>query len=204
MATPPTGPINNLRYLSLIPSANNQRPLFLAFVAALVQASVDQQNVMLSLPSLFDIDVAVGDQLDKLGAWIGVIRNLNQEVDGVSVLPDASYRILLKLFIAQNNWDGTIPGMYSIWNTVFAAEGYQILVQDNQDMSMFVVFLNPPTDLLILSILTQGYFLLRPAGVEIIGYFMPSVPGIPAFGFDVENSTVSGFDVGAWVEAIVV
>lgn len=176
----------------------------MAFVAAICQASVDQQNQLLALPDKFNIDIAVGDQLDKIGAWAGVSRNLTQEVMGISVLPDASYRVLIKLFIAQNQWDGTVPGIYSIWNTLFGSLGYQILIGDFQDMTMAVLFVNPPADLLILAILTQGYFLLRPAGVLIIGYFEPSIPGSPIFGFDVESSTISGFDVGAWAVPVVV
>jgi Protein of unknown function (DUF2612) len=191
-------------YQALVTSEHNLRPNFMAWIAALVQPFVDEQNVLTSFPIIFDIDVAVGDQLDKIGQWVGVSRNLPIEIMGISTLPDASYRILLKLFIAMNQWDGTVPGIYTVWNTVFAAEGYQILVDDGQDMTMFVVFLNPPTDVVILAILTEGYFLLRPAGVRISGYFEPSVPSIPLFGFDIEDSMVSGFDVGAFVVPIVV
>lgn len=391
MATPAT-------YLSLITSEHKNRPLFMAFVAALIQASVDQQYVMGTFSSLFDLDLAVGDQLDKLGAWIGVSRNLsaaisvttyptetqlatdtfvranenpldptkwtvatgfgalqiisdaccpalpsgecsevytgvsfppdqwaqipmplipageapvfvairsnvsnddsyfmsiaqptpgqiavglwlavgseeieiqgdyvgpaatgvpiligaqgslifvqvngftvlsavdtnvtsgapsldmesvgapesscqvngfvagkfNSVTESITSLDDDQYRVLLKLFVAMNAWNGTIPGIYTIWNSVFAQEGFKILVQDDEDMTMVVVLLNPPTDLVILAILTQGYFLLRPAGVEINGFYQPSLPisAVPIFGFDAENATVSGFDVGAWM-----
>jgi Protein of unknown function (DUF2612) len=174
----------------------------MALVAALCQGSVDQQNQLLNFSDIFDINEAVGDQLDKLGAWVGVSRNLNQVILGVSTLPDTQYAVFLKLFIAMNSWDGTVPGIYTIWDTLFAPQG-SILVQDNQDMSMAIVFQNPPTDLLTLAILTQGYWLLRPAGVLMVGFFEPSVPGDPLFGFDVENSTISGFDVGAFVIAVV-
>lgn len=190
-------------YLSLVTSEFT-KPKYLAMLGVFCQAQVDQQNLANSFPSLFDVDLAVGDQLDKLGQWVGVSRNLSQTILGVTVLPDASYRILIKLFIAMNAWDGTIPGLYSIWNAILAPSVGGILVQDGQDMTMTVVLLTPPTALLILAILTQGYFLMRPAGVFITGFFEPSVPypATPLFGFDVENSTVSGFDVGAWVIAI--
>lgn len=118
---------------------------------------------------------------------------------GITVLDDDDYRILLKLFIAQNQWDGTTPGIYDAWNSIFASEGFQILVGDNQDMTMVIVLLNAPTNIVILSIVTQGYFLLVPAGVLLEGFFEPSIVGIPIFGFDVENSTISGWDVGAWM-----
>jgi Protein of unknown function (DUF2612) len=192
-------------YLKLITSEHNQKPNYVAFISALIQATVDQQNNMQGFPALFDVDTAVGDQLDKIGVWVGVSRILNQTVNGISILPDNSYRILIKLFIAMNHWDGTVPGIYSIWDTIFSPEGYKIIVQDNQDMTMFVVFLNPPSDTLILAILTQGYFLLRSAGVMILGYFQPSLGGVPIFGFSsFENSLIAGFGHGAWLQRITV
>lgn len=193
-------------YTGLITSEHNLRPNFVAFVSAICQPSVDQQNQLLAFPTIFDIDNAVGDQLDKLGEWIGVSRNLMQEVMGISVLPDAQYVILLKLFISQNQWGGTVPEIYNIWNTVFAAEGYKILVGDDQDMTMFIVLLNPPTDLLTLAVITEGYFLMVPAGVLLLGFYEPSLPfpGTPVFGWGAENATVAGWGVGAWVEPVVV
>jgi hypothetical protein len=118
---------------------------------------------------------------------------------GISVLDDDDYRTLLKLFIAMNSWDGTVPGIYTIWNSLFPE--YPILVQDNQDMTMTVVFINPPTNVVILALFTQGYFLLRPAGVRITGFFEPSGP-LPIFGADIENATISGPDVGYLVTPI--
>lgn len=188
-------------YLALVTSEHKQKPNFIAMLTVFLQAQVDQQNQMAKFPYLFDVDLAAGDQLDKIGQWVGVSRDLKQSVLGISILPDASYRILLKLFIAMNTWDGTVPGMYTIWNTILEPSVGPILVQDNQDMTMTIIFLVPPTSLLILAILTQGYFLMRPAGVLIDGFFIPSVPypGTPLFGFDLESSLIAGFDVGAWI-----
>jgi uncharacterized protein DUF2612 len=191
-------------YLALVTSEHNLRPNFMAMLAAFLQPHVDQQNGMESFTDLFDVDLAVGDQLDKIGQWVGVSRNLTKVIFGLTKLDDASYRVLLKLFIAQNTWNGTVPGIYSIWNAILAPSYGSILVQDNQDMTMLVVMLTPPGGVLILAVLVQGYFLMRPAGVRISGFFEPSLPfpATPLFGFDVENATISGFDVGAWVVLI--
>jgi len=186
-------------YLSLITSEHKRWPKYMAFIAALCQPSVDQQNLLQQFPSLFDVDLAVGDQEDKIGAWVGVSRNLTQEIMGSSTLNDSDYRILLKLFIAMNSWDGTIPGIYEIWNAILAPTVGGLLVQDNEDMNMYVVLLDPPTNLVILAILSQGYFLMRPAGVLIAGYFEASVVGEPVFGCDAENATIAGPDVGYFV-----
>jgi hypothetical protein len=185
-------------YLAVLTSEHNQKEKFVAMVSLFCQASVDQQNLLDTFPTLFDVDTAVGDQLDKIGAWIGVSRHLNRMVLGVDTLDDPTYRVLIKLFIAMNTWDGTVPGIYDIWNAILASTYGPILVEDYQDMTMAIVLLVPPAGLLILAILSNGYFLMRPAGVGIIGFFTPSIPGDPVFGFDVETSTISGFDVGAW------
>src|ERR1700748_1781388 len=63
-------------YLSLITSEYRYQPKFRAWISVLLQGLVDAQNVVASFPALFDLDVAVGDQLDKLGEWIGVGREI--------------------------------------------------------------------------------------------------------------------------------
>ena len=185
-------------YTALITSEHADKPNFVATVAALVQPMVDQQNQMLVFSTLFDVDKAVGDQLDKIGLWIGVGRNLTQVISGVSTLDDATYRVLIKLYIGMNTWDGTVPGIYAIWNANLLQYLGPIVVVDNQDMTMNVYILSSATGLLA-SLITSGYFTMRPAGVGLsVSFFVTSVPGAPIFGFDEENAVISGFDVGAW------
>ncbi len=103
------------QYTKLVTSEHSSKPNFMAFVAALVQTFVDQQKLLASFSALFDVDLAVGDQLDKIGAWAGVSRNLSKVIGGVTVLDDATYRVLIKFNIAMNIWDGTVPGIYTVW-----------------------------------------------------------------------------------------
>lgn len=166
-------------YLSRITSEHRNQPLFTALVSVLAQASVDGQTVMNSFPQIFDVDIAVGDQLDIVGLWVGVSRNLSQTIHGVSTLDDESYRVLVKLFIAMNAWDGTVPGAYTILDTIFAPEGYQFQISDNQNMTMTVTLLNPPANLVLQALFAQGYFALRPAGVGLT-----IVLGIPTANTD--------------------
>lgn len=212
-------------YTSLITSEHQSAPKFMAMVALLGQWAVDRRNLLASIPSLFDIDTAVGQQLDWVGEWVGISRDLSLPLTGVYFsfdtagigfdqgawlgpfdptsglvsLPDAQYRILLYATIAANNWDGTIPGAYNAWNTIFEPLGYSVLIADNQDMTMNVVLVGPTPDAVTLALFTGGYLNLRPAGVGITNYYLPSVPSAPVFGFDVENPSISGFNVGGWV-----
>jgi hypothetical protein len=65
-------------------------------------------------------------------------------------------------------------------------------------MHMAYALLGPTPDAVTLALFTQGYLSLKPSGVQIDAFMTPSVPSTPYFGFDAQNSSVSGFDVGAW------
>ncbi len=153
-------PGNIAPYLALVTSEHNKRPKYMAMLAMLVQALTDCTAVADSLVGLFDIDTAVGAQLDMIGDWVGVTRNITVPLTGVFfswstaglgwdqgswttginvdelvLLSDDDYRTLLRARIAANNWDGTIPGAYSVWDIIFAGTGFGILIQDLEDMA---------------------------------------------------------------------
>ena len=60
-------------YTSLVTS-EHRKPNFLATITALVQPMVDHQVMLAGVPALFDLDNAVGEQLDVVGAWAGISR----------------------------------------------------------------------------------------------------------------------------------
>lgn len=192
-------------YLNLLTSEYRppNSPKLNAFLKALLQKYDDISQCQVQLDMAFDVDNAVGAQLDVLGTIVGVNRQMRQSVTVGAItyteFPDYAFRLLVKLYIAMNQWDGTIPGVYEVWNTVLGSLGYGLLVQDDQDMTMFYVFLNPPADPLLLAILSQGYFDLRPAAVRLKGYFTPSIPGDPIFGWGMENAVSEGWNQGCWL-----
>ena len=61
-------------YTALITSEHADKPKFMAMVEAVAQCFVDQQNLLLSVPTAFDLDDAVGVQLDAVGLWVGIGR----------------------------------------------------------------------------------------------------------------------------------
>lgn len=187
-------------YLGLITSEYNQKPKFMATIQAVCQGFADDQFQLYQFPFLFNLDEAVGDQLDALGEIIGASRRLNAPLppSGIVSLDDDDYRTLLKAVVAANHWDGTVPGIYTIWASVFAGNVFDVLVMDYQDMTMAIILLATDLGTVAEALLINGYFDLRPAGVLMLGYFEPSVPG-PVFGFDVENTVIQGWDQGAWV-----
>jgi hypothetical protein len=189
-------------YLNLVTSEHSKKPKFMATVAAAVQPFVDLQATFAAMIGIFNPN-GVGDQLDKFGQWVGVTRDLVTPINGETTLGDSDFQTLIKLAIAQNHWDGTIPGAYNLWNAIFGPQGIGILIQDYQDMTMLIVFTGGVESVVTKALLSGGFFGLRPAGVMILGFFQPSVPDAPVFGFGAQNSTVSGFGTGAWIEPLV-
>ena len=143
----------------------------------------------------FDIDYAVGIQLDILGIIIGQNRIIDFEPTGYSpasnILEDEDYRILLKAKIIKNHWKGSIQGLYSVWSILIP--GSQIVIIDNQDMSMTVgIYGN--FSLTVRDLITHGYIVPKPEAVQI-NYFFGT---LPVFGYGIQNSFVAGYNFGNW------
>jgi hypothetical protein len=215
-------------YLGLVTSKHSDKPNFLATVAISVQGYADTQAVLNSLPAAYDVDEAVGAQLDAVGLRVGASRELQVPLEGVYFsfgiaglgwgqgawkgpfdpstglvsLDDATFRILIKAVIAANQWDGTIPGAYMVYADLFTALGAQILIFDHQDMTMTIGYVGPAPNAVVKALLVGGYLSLKPATVGITGYVTPSVPGAPFFGFGADNATIGGFGSGAWATPV--
>lgn len=184
-------------YLALITSQHADKPDFLEVVGIAVQPNADESQVMESLPGLFDLDAAAGVQLDAIGERV----NIGRRVGGVP-LGDAAYKRLIRATVIANRWDGTIPMAYDAWQALFTGQPHTVLIQDNQDMSMTLAIVGDIPDAGTEELFSGGYLRLKPAGVRIDGYAVPTVPTIPLFGFDLANSNIAGFDIGAWARFI--
>lgn len=210
-------------YLDLITSEHNLRPKFMATIAFVLQPLANDIAVEKLFPEDYDVDTAVGEQLDVLGLWIGVGRTIRVPITGVFfswnvpglgwsqaswsadfsptqliTLSDENYRILLRSRIAANYWDGTIPGAYAVWSITFAGTGYGILIQDGEDMHMTLALTGPVPDVITKALFKGGFLGLKPAGVRVDNYFTPTIANAPYFGWNVENPGISGWGVGAW------
>lgn len=215
-------------YTKLVTS-EHRKPKFLALIEANNKFSSHLQNVIGSIPLMFDVDSAVGVQLDIVGLWAGVSRIINSPLSGIyfewdnvdfvigwdsglwkgefdpstgiTELTDTYYRTLIKAKIAANQWDGSIPIAYDVWGNLFVNN--IIIIQDKQNMSMGIIIAGSALDALTRAIITGGYIPLKPEGVRIAFYAVLSVTG-PAFAWDVveDNDGLSGWDVGIWAEIL--
>jgi hypothetical protein len=204
------------QYLDLITSQHRSKPKFAATVAATVQPLADIAETLAGFPAAFDLDAAVGDQLDAVGLWIGQGRNIEVALDvyfalddadhgldtgwlkgrydpdtGLQSLDDDQYRTLLRAKIAVNHWDGSIPSAYRLLGMVFP--DHIPVVQDYGDMSMLMGLVGPSLDSVEMALFTGGHLSVKPAGVRIIDY---AISNGPFFGLDGDSATVAGLDEG--------
>src|SRR6516164_6772126 len=87
-------------YTSLITSEHSSKPRFSAMVAAVAQCFADQINVMQSIPAAFDLDQAIGVQLDAVGLWAGITRQVATPLSVYFSLDTTG------LGFDQGNWQG--------------------------------------------------------------------------------------------------
>lgn len=210
-------------YTSLITSEHSSKPRFSAMVAAVAQCFVDQINVLQSIPAAFDLDSAVGVQLDAVGLWAGITRQVKTPLSvyfsfdtanlgfdqgswqgpfdpstGLTSLDDATFRTLIRAKIAANSWDGTIPGAASAYANLFNGSGSYIFIQDNMNMTMTVGVSGKIPSAVLRALFAGNYLHLKPEGVRVDYVVVPSVDSTSLFGFDVSNQYLAGFDTGSW------
>lgn len=210
-------------YEGLITSEHRDKPRFMAVVGLLAGAPREINYSIVKQVTDFDLDGAVGAQLDVIGLWVGISRRLRVPLTnvyfswdstpllgwdsgvwqgpfdpstGLASLGDDDYRRVLRIKIAANYWDGTLGGAEAIWSSIFTG-GQRLVLQDNQDMSMVVGFVGPPLNAVQQALLTGGYFPLKPGGVRINYYAIPPNEG-PLFAWDADGGNLAGWDSGSW------
>ena len=211
-------------YLAKIPPLNSNLPKFTAFLSVVLQPIVDIQNLIAEMPALFDLDQAIGAQLDVCGQWIGESRILvipipapwfafDDPIHGLDKAPwyipgvgagttftsldDETYRRLLYTKRAANYWDGTAAGAKAALQQFFTDDQSIVFVVDNCNMSTTIGISGVVPPIVDLYVLANGIVPLHPQGIrqEIV---VTSVTGTPIFGFDVQNEFIGGWDIGSF------
>lgn len=160
--------------------------------AVCMQPIADINTCVAGLNEDFDIDSAVGVQLDAVGLILGQSRIMPfQPSMSVSpILDDDTYRVLLYAKRGINTWNGKIQSLYPLWRILFPTGS--IIFIDNQNMTATVIlsgaFSSIETDLI-----TNGLIVPRPEGV-LYTYDISS--NLPLFGADLDNAFIAGADVG--------
>ena len=160
-------------YLGRITSQHKIKPKYMALLEARLQPLIDLAGCLETFDANFDLDNAVGNQLDIIGQYIGVKRLLTFQPRYESpLLNDYYYRLLLKVRISQNNWDGTTAGIQKIWSGIFPDYGIEVV--DNQDMTINIR-ITGLQNAFEHEIVHHGYIVPKPMGVLV--NFMFVIPG---------------------------
>lgn len=184
---------SNVEYLKLITSEYADKPNYNSFVETFLKTVSPINDCLTSFDTIFNLDNAVGDQLDWWGTMLDVSRELPiSDPDIPSILTDDLYRIVLKARIYSNTWDGTYQGLKDIINQTFPDVAYEIV--DNQDMSMQVVLIVPDASPALIALLLNGFILPKPSGVRV-SY---TIQEAGLFGWDSDTAFIRGWDQGVW------
>lgn len=194
-------------YSARITSEHNDKPKFVALVeTAGAGLPVDARNLLQEMAADFDVDLAIGVQLDAVGAWVGLARIVTIEPSEAFPIPaepyqvsldDATYRRLIKARALANRWDGTPEQTVAILAAFYGPAGEAAAVFDNQDMSIDLYLAGAFPTAAEAAVLSQFLLPVRPAGVRVNAtHISPS--GGPLFGLDYDTTFISGPDVGGF------
>lgn len=193
------------KYTDLITNYHSQKSLFVEHIDLITRPLSDTGNAITAFITEFDIDEAIGVQLDILGKWIGRTRVVSQPISGIyfsfdtdslgfdqgvwqgpydpdaglTNLSDETYRIILKAKIAINHWNGTNETLPAILDTALTGSGLKMQIVDNQDMTISV-WVFPEVDISTVSLeliaaIRQGYLTVKAAGVWAGDVQTPSI-----------------------------
>ncbi|MDR6182064.1 DUF2612 domain-containing protein [Asaia bogorensis] len=177
-------------FTALITSEHQSSPKFVATIAASVEGFVDQINVASSASEFYDLDNAVGVQLDAVGLWVGISRyaalpieqyfswdtnglgwdqgiwyQIGDPETEVTTLVDADYRQVIRAKILCNQWDGSLPTALTIVQTAIGNNAIPISVTERSMAVNFAV--EAPISRVLQAILEGGYLPIRPMGVNV-------------------------------------
>lgn len=213
------------KYLERVPSQHRDKEKFRETLTTFLSPFVRLQELMEETPRDYDVDSAVGSQLDVVGEWVGVSRNIAKPLSGIYfewngttqtgwnagqwkgrfdpitglvALDDDTYRALIKLQIAANSWDGSTDSAYAVWSETF--NGSSIAIEDHQDMSFTIGIAGRLSSTAQIAIFTKGISPFKPVGIRIKTYFISADQVSRIFAWGIESDAMGGWSKAAWAE----
>lgn len=183
-------------YTNLITAQYKNSPKFNAWMAVNVQPYIASQNLLATMTEqYFDVETAIGNQLDILGQRVGAKRLLPfQPTGGLDpLLDDTDFRFLVKAKILKNLWKGTNQEVYTIWQNLYSS--VFLALTDNQDMTVTALIIGELSDLQK-QMVEYGMIVPKAQGVGMIYAF--ATP--PIFAYDQDETFFKGYDEGNWLE----
>lgn len=182
-------------YLDLVTSEHSTKPKYMAWLSVLLTPLIDAIKLNEDVKKAFDLNTAIGAQLNIIGKWLEQPRQVDfQPTDGSSsVLNDNYYRTVLKAKVVKNQWKGTISNFYSFWNVLFKGQPLQIYLVDNQGMEPVAIIWSSSVDQMMQDLIANNYIVPKPAG---LGLTVRRIDSDTTFGFF--GTEFTGFDTGTF------
>lgn len=155
-------------YKNLLIIQYHDKPKAKATIVLLVNCATGDE-IQQQMYEAFDLDVAVGKQLDMIGYFVGVKRN------GLS---DSDYRALIYFGIAKNN---TKPTMKNIDDILYQNFGDSVLAENGMNMS--ITYILSTTYSNIIQEVYNQHLLPAPLGIDTSVILEVPVPDL-VFGFE--------------------
>jgi Protein of unknown function (DUF2612) len=139
------------------------------------------QTLPISVQNAFDINTAIGVQLDVIGKYVGVSRIINTPT-GTITLNDSDFRVIIKFAIVQNSSGSALGTIESNMNLFFPG---QFIITDYQIMYMSYVLSSSLGSANLFTALIQEKLIPKPMGVRISIFTPPLAQNY--FGFSTYN-----------------
>ena len=184
-------------YTNLLIKQYNNKPKAKATIELLIKNSLLlYTNILSKFIESFDINTAIGKQLDIIGFIAGVNRTYNDET--TEVIDDNTYRILIKMKLinsySMNSIKSIVDGIYNFLKD-------KLVFVNNTDMTISYIIFGEEYNSNIIKIITKDRNILpAPAGVyvnyiiRIVDNKIFSFNGIQDFavGFSINDNIVQG------------
>ena len=182
------------KYIDLITSEFYNNNKFTEMTRKILEKDYHSTSILEHLWDYFNLDNAVGKQLDVVGQYLNLTRELPIDSNVLpDVLPDDLYRLVLKARVLQYHWDGTIEGIYRITKTLIPDA--LIWLVDKQNGSYQMLLMSPNFDDNISELFILGYITPKPAGVKVIYTLFEK----PFFAWDRNDQYYKGWDESVWL-----
>ena len=181
-------------FTGLVTTEHQDKPRYIETVSLSTQGFADQIALCNQAYDLYDLDNAVGAQLDAVGLWVGFSRFVALDVDiyfswdisgigwdqgiwwsvgdpeqVVTQLSDNQYRKLLNLKIACNHFDGTLPTAIQIIGMAVSDDNCTVTATEGNMSVVFTV--TGPISSVMRAVIEGGYLPLKPAGINVTYQF---------------------------------
>ena len=168
-------------YVNLLVLQYRQKPNARAMVATTV-TPVLMDYLPVAVQDAFDLNTAVGKQLDIIGKYCGVTR-YNNTFSGPITLTDSDFLSLIKMAITQNNAGSSLADIQALLNMFFPGD---ILVFDFQNMRLDYYLTPAIGSAELAQVFVTSNILPKPMGVQLgVTVYSPNV--FKFFGFRTTN-----------------